>query len=747
MLNARRKLFKSLLPVSFLMLFLSKKSKADNSILNQQSEQKMPEEISNEGNYNLLFHNIKKNILSFLGASDGYKYLGICPDVEQLRSIEPTVQNQRIIVRSYYSRKLKSAVYAQDLGGGEFYYDSTDNTSIDDGGMVIVTANGARWKRPIFNQIDVAWYGIIPEEDCTKQIDNCFGFAMNENVFYKKINNNINDLELNGFPIVWGLGEYIYSGLGFIRNPGSKLAKSIFMTGQGKTKTVIHIKSEIFFISMPDCNELKLSHITFVGGKGIFRIFGNTPVVRQNFSISDCVFSNQSQCCISSNSPDMPNFKITNCKFIDKSNLSIAISCIGLTDSFNISNNEFFGFKYKIKLGRGGNNAWIYQNFFAGAKEDCADIWLVPSEKINNSGQGLRITSNKFGNELIDDNAVRILICFYKNKDDPQEGYLSLPDINNINYGYLSGIDISDNLFNGVEGMKKGVIYSYTNKIGGMRWRNNYMGGGVNPYIIEFDSRIKELCESGDCSPNFFTADVNDSSKKGITQFVSNLSGLGFISDDNQFFSDSLTGEIVNEMFPFYHGVLFEWNDKFFERDNPSNGLYKDKNNHLFLVDHIQAPIIGKKGWIEIVLSKVDANLHADMLDVNLIQQNQHSINNIIMRTIFISNSARLYRISFNIQDASKPLCLLINSHAGENISSEQISINSIIIYQSEYPLINYNQNYPHFYNKNSSDDIKYITLGDYSLWVDDKGLLRGVFGVPTNKDSGTLISNSIISK
>lgn len=113
-----------------------------------------------------------------------------------------------------------------------------------------------------------------------------------------------------------------------------------FMKGE-ENKTVLKVTSDIF-ISMTDCSELLLSNISFIGGKGIFQILDNAPNVRQNFVVTDCIFANQSTNCISSNSSDMPNLKITNCKFIDKSCQAIAIAFVGLTDSFNISNNEFW---------------------------------------------------------------------------------------------------------------------------------------------------------------------------------------------------------------------------------------------------------------------------------------------------------------------------------------------------------------------------------------------------------------------
>ncbi|QWA09359.1 hypothetical protein GTU79_18435 [Sodalis ligni] len=108
-----------------------------------------------------------------------------------------------------------------------FYYDREDQSSTDDGGMIIIGKDGSCWKRRIEDFVDVGWFGIIPEKDCTKQIDNCVSFAMSRGIFYKKIDENVNDLELDGIEIRWGLGEYLYNGSGFIRNKGSNFSKSL----------------------------------------------------------------------------------------------------------------------------------------------------------------------------------------------------------------------------------------------------------------------------------------------------------------------------------------------------------------------------------------------------------------------------------------------------------------------------------------------------------------------------------------
>ncbi len=67
--------------------------------------------------------------------------------VADLRLLEPTVDKQRFNVTSYYDGW--AATVRGPTGGGEFVYDASDTTSVDDGIEVFVTSSGARIKRII----------------------------------------------------------------------------------------------------------------------------------------------------------------------------------------------------------------------------------------------------------------------------------------------------------------------------------------------------------------------------------------------------------------------------------------------------------------------------------------------------------------------------------------------------------------------------------------------------------------------
>jgi len=78
--------------------------------------------------------------------------------------------------------------YCSDKGKeGFFYYDATDNTSVDNTGTIIVDAGGHRYKRIISNFIDVQWFGAIGDgtTNSTAAINAAIDFATTGNTLSK----------------------------------------------------------------------------------------------------------------------------------------------------------------------------------------------------------------------------------------------------------------------------------------------------------------------------------------------------------------------------------------------------------------------------------------------------------------------------------------------------------------------------------------------------------------------------------
>jgi len=83
---------------------------------------------------------------------DGMSILGRVPSIEALRQLAPRQDRRFVSVVGYVEGSVK--------GGGFFEYVASDTTSPDDGGIIIVGLNGARWRRMIeLNSVTIEHFG------------------------------------------------------------------------------------------------------------------------------------------------------------------------------------------------------------------------------------------------------------------------------------------------------------------------------------------------------------------------------------------------------------------------------------------------------------------------------------------------------------------------------------------------------------------------------------------------------------
>jgi len=78
------------------------------------------------------------------------QFLEVVNSVTALKAIDKTRFTQAFLT-GYYA--------AGDGGGGPFYLDAADTTSLDNGGTIFVASDGGRWKREYAGAINVKWFG------------------------------------------------------------------------------------------------------------------------------------------------------------------------------------------------------------------------------------------------------------------------------------------------------------------------------------------------------------------------------------------------------------------------------------------------------------------------------------------------------------------------------------------------------------------------------------------------------------
>ncbi|APB78622.1 TPA: hypothetical protein QB072_001183 [Pasteurella multocida] len=104
-----------------------------------------------------LSENKIENFGQQLKQADGYKLVGRCKSIAELRTIRPTEHGQRILVDAYYE--------GGTTGGGEFVADLQDMITPDDSGLCFVVegGNAGRWKRVFGSEISAFEFGAVAD--------------------------------------------------------------------------------------------------------------------------------------------------------------------------------------------------------------------------------------------------------------------------------------------------------------------------------------------------------------------------------------------------------------------------------------------------------------------------------------------------------------------------------------------------------------------------------------------------------
>ncbi|MFZ4215239.1 hypothetical protein ACOZB2_28085, partial [Pantoea endophytica] len=94
-------------------------------------------------------------------------------DIASLRATEPTAPGEIASVLEYTK--------GTKMGGGVFVYDATDTVSVDDGGIIFVTAGKKRWKRVVldYNSVTVLDFGAVADgkTDCIAAVKRMFEWS------------------------------------------------------------------------------------------------------------------------------------------------------------------------------------------------------------------------------------------------------------------------------------------------------------------------------------------------------------------------------------------------------------------------------------------------------------------------------------------------------------------------------------------------------------------------------------------
>lgn len=340
-------------------------------------------------------------------------------------------------------------------------------------------------------------------------------------------------------------GVYVYKGKGLQCTD----AQVWHIKGDGPNQARIELTDEVYFVTCGRVESTIFEGLSLVGGKGAFRSTWTHNMVGGRHTFRDCYFVDYSECAIGNNADDSPYLSVSDCIFFGRAKSpSIGIAWGGYFDDGQITCCAFEQNKYHLKLGDrlsgnmqiGPRNSFIS---FGGTKKE-ADIWLVPNSDPNgwgvNSGQGLIIGENKFGNENRDVDKPRILIAL----EEPASGSDRLSRQHSTTAvpgqgSYVTGVKLRDNLLSGSDGEQRGIVYSYIAQAG-IIFDHNYHYGTPYPYLIEFAPGIKRLQDHTSGNTTYVYPQERDNKQWGpLGPEVSNLPGYAIPFDPDLYLAGS----------------------------------------------------------------------------------------------------------------------------------------------------------------------------------------------------------------
>jgi len=291
---------------------------------------------------------------------------------------------------------------------------------------------------------------------------------------------------------------YVPGGYTFFYDGAGLTGAQIHIVGDGVSQSIIVLGAGKYLVDDSALwGSFHMSGLRIVDGAGAVRSTYTSSMVQLTFTVRDCYFYGYTGPCISNNSSDNPHWQIENCIFWGGDDTTcVGIALKGLTDSNLIKHNTFRKNKVAIKLGDGGNNAYLDFNDFVqydGGSGRVA-VHIVPDADGTNAGTGLYIgASNKFGNENIDSSDFRIVYA-----DELSGTYFGdkLPDMSTNSTGYIRGHNIGGAFIGGGTNPQQPLIKSMTKRVFGCSYTNIAIGGTPPTYILEFSQTPDALTDS-----------------------------------------------------------------------------------------------------------------------------------------------------------------------------------------------------------------------------------------------------------
>ena len=493
-------------------------------------------------------------------------YDGYTAGSNWIRANQPVVVTNISALRALDKTKIGYAITkgyhtAGDGGAGEYWYDSSDTTSADNGGTIITASDGGRWKLNVVGNVTVKQFGAVGDgvTDDTISVQGAINTVKRGTLYfppgYYKITSTLNvgttgsgwALHLIGSQALAGLASLTYTSVLYFPT----LAQNQPMIRLGPTG-----KSD----------NLAVFGICFIGS--------GTNVQ----GTSGIFLGNDTETSITTNSPGT-QARISGCKF---ENLCDGIS--GFSFLSVIEHNEFRSIQNGVRVFPFTNDLRIDNNHFVGVSGTGIKFSDFGNTNLGVQTGNCLVTRNMFEGEpatahsdIYIDNGIWLIISDNVFGSGSQKYCIYINSIKRYN---VNRISVSDNKFQG--GSIANVYYNNAQIFGSPNEGNIQFNGNIGTSIqlvtfenisnvlslrSQFNNIITTSLSSGGVRISDVALPLRTANKNLISNgnFASN-SG----ADYSQSFSGTLSGGTVPTGWTL--GVQ-DGNTGFYDVDGPNTGF------------------------------------------------------------------------------------------------------------------------------------------------------------------------------
>lgn len=215
-----------------------------------------------------------------LGATGGSALVGY--DGSTVQAVLDTAKpiSDYVALRVYAGRATQVRITGNGIAGF-FYYDASDTTSTDNGGTVIVSGNGKRWKRLFDGAVSVKWFGAKGDWNGTTGTDDTSAIqnALNSNyasIYFPPGNYAVNS---TGSALTLSASDTTLYGPGFIvpiANASGWAPRQILVVSGNRNKISINISnsSDLGKQASDASNEYPMDGIRVTGSENVIEKCG-----------------------------------------------------------------------------------------------------------------------------------------------------------------------------------------------------------------------------------------------------------------------------------------------------------------------------------------------------------------------------------------------------------------------------------------------------------------------------------------